>query len=94
MFDDAGQRAALLQILGRVGGEKVVDPVVAVLDDAVAEEFGDLLEALLRLLARLGQRAIVRRPLCNVPLDLGPQQLDGLHLGTERRCVDQRWWWM
>ena len=59
MFDDAGQRAALLQILGRVGGEKVVDPVMAVLDDAVAEQLGNLLESLFGLLARLGQGAIV-----------------------------------
>ena len=59
MFDHASQRAALLQILGGVGGEKAVDPVMAVLDDAVAEQLGNLLESLFGLLACLGQRAIV-----------------------------------
>ena len=59
MFDDSGEGAALLQILRLGRLQKPIYPVVAMLHHVVAEHGGDLLEALLCLLARLGGRAIV-----------------------------------
>ena len=85
MFDDSSQRAALLQILRGFCLQPTVDPVVAMLDDAVAEHFADLLEGLLCLLTRLSHGAIVSRAIGHVALDLRPQQLDRLHLGAEGR---------
>ena len=62
---------------------------MAVLDDAVAEHFADMLEGLLCLLTRLGHGAIVSGAIGHIALDLRPQQLDGLHLGAEGRSVDE-----
>ena len=90
MLDDSCEGAALLQILGCISLQEVIDPVVAVLHDAVAKELSDLLETVLGLLARLSQRAVVRRASGHVALHLGPQQLDRLHLRTEGRRIDQR----
>src|SRR5690348_4757120 len=73
VFDDTSQRAALLQILSGIGGEESVDPVVAVLDDVVAEHGSDPLECLLCLLACIGDGAFVCGMVRHVALDVRPE---------------------
>ena len=55
-LDDTGESTALTQVLRRIGLEEGVDPIVTVLDNAVAEHLGDLLECFFGLLACLSLR--------------------------------------
>ena len=68
-LDHTGQSTALLEVSGLLASQPPVDPVVAVLYDAVTEHLGDRLESLFGLLTCLGERTIVRGALRHVPLD-------------------------
>ena len=55
VLDDSCESAALQQILSSISEKELVDPVMTVLDDAVAEHLRHRLEALFGLLACLSQ---------------------------------------
>ena len=59
-LDHTGESTALTQVLRRIGLEEGVDPIVTVLDNAVAEHLRHLLECFFGLLACLGLRTIAR----------------------------------
>jgi hypothetical protein len=61
VLDDSCEGAALQQILGSIRLQKVINPVVAVLDDDVSKHLRDRFEALLGQLAGLGRRASMCR---------------------------------
>src|SRR4051794_31213635 len=90
MFDDAGQSTALHEVLRCISLEERVDPIVTMLDDAIAKHCSDLLESLLGLLTCLRDRTIVSRTIGDISLHLRPKEFDRLHLRTEGRSVDQR----
>jgi len=89
VFEDSGEGAALLQIFSGLGGEELIDPIVAVLHHGIAEHLRHLLERLFSLSACIGHRTVVRRTIGDVPLNLRPEELDRLDLRTEGWSVHQ-----
>ena len=75
---------------GRSCLEEGINPVVAVLDNAIAKHLRDLLESLLGLFTRLSDGTIVGSAIGDISLHLRPKEFDRLNLRTEWRCVDQR----
>jgi hypothetical protein len=53
MLDDSGDGAALQQVASILGGQEVIDPIMAMLHHAVTEHLGDLLEGGFSLLGVL-----------------------------------------
>ena len=89
-LDDASQSTTLFEVLRCISLEERVDPIVTVLDDAIAIHLRDLLESFFRLLTRFRDGTIVSCTIGDVSLHLRPEKFDRLHLRTEGRSVDQR----
>ena len=72
MLHDSGEAAALMEIFCGVGAEELIDPIVTVSDDAIAEHLCHLLEDFFGLLSSLGHGTIMSGTISNISLNLCP----------------------